>query len=72
MKEEEKIKGQINISITPVNIYVNVKISDAEGKVLTDFNLSPFDALSVANSLTDASVISRVQSMLDTQSCKRE
>lgn len=64
MKEEEKNNEQINISITPVSIYVNVKISDAEGKLLTDFNLSPFDALSVASSLTDASVISRVGEMI--------
>lgn len=64
MKEEEKNDGQIKINITPVHIYVNVKISDAEGKVLVDFNLSPFDALSVGTSLTDASVISRVEGMM--------
>jgi len=65
--KEEKINRAINISITPVNIYVNVTISDAEGKLITDFNLSPFDALSVANSLTDASIISRVGEMIAQQ-----
>lgn len=64
MKKEEKNNGAINITVRPANIYVNVTISDAEGKLLIDFNLSPFDALSIANSLTDASVISRVGGMI--------
>ena len=67
MKKEEKIERAINISIKPANCFINVTISDAEGKVLTDFNLSPFDALSIANSLTDASIISRVGGMIAQQ-----
>ena len=64
MKKEEKINGQINITITPANLFVNFWVFDAGGKLLNDFNLSPFDALSVANSLTDASLISRVYGMI--------
>ena len=64
MKKEEKIEKAINISIKPANVFVNVTISDAEGKLITDFNLSPFDALSIANSITDASVFARVEGML--------
>lgn len=64
MSEKEKGTNQISINITPINLFVNIKISDAKGKLITEFNLSPFDALSIANSITDASIIARVEAMI--------
>lgn len=64
MSEKENGTNQISISITPINLFVNIKISDAEGKLITEFHLSPFDALSIANSITDASIIARVEGMI--------
>jgi len=56
--------NEITINISPANVFVHVAISDAEGKQITEFNLSPFDALSVANSLSDSSIIARVRGIM--------
>lgn len=54
----------IKIDICPVGSFVHMKISDVEGKLINEFNLSPFDALSIANSIIDASVFARVEAMI--------
>lgn len=72
MSKKENGTNQIKISISPQNVFVHIAISDVEGKLINEFNLSPFDALSVANSIIDASVFARVEPMIQKQLNERK
>ena len=64
MPEEEEQKPEkpegLNINITTVNVFVHITISDAEGNVITDFHLNPYDALGISTSLQDSAIIARI------------
>jgi len=62
-KEEDGKKQGLNINITPARVFVHVTISDAEGNVITDFNLNPYDALGISTSLQDSAIIARINEM---------
>ena len=67
-KQPPQIEKEVNITVGPVNGIVHIRIE--HGKESFEFNMRPFDAISLSHSFMDASIIARIQQMLKEEKAK--